>query len=100
MARHVRLLPDGKFAGVTPQGKRMVEYLRLNVPEKVASRSRLLYIFENQDRFGGPLLDYFRYPLDLPDLSVLKPPGKNSRPRGVALSHLARKAKRVLPEYY
>ena len=40
------------------------------------------------------------YPVDLPDLSSLRPPAGNSRPEGIAQSHAARRERGELPDIY
>ena len=99
--KHLKLLPSGKFVGLTPQGKRLVEYLRLNLPERVNERWKHLYKFQKQDGEDPKyLLSLFGYPLDLPDLSTYKPPKGNLRPDGIKTSHYVRSQQKKLPHYY
>jgi hypothetical protein len=40
------------------------------------------------------------YPVDLPDLSSLRPPAGNSRPEGVVQSYATRRERGKLPDIY
>jgi HNH endonuclease len=99
LAKHLRHR-SGVFIGLTPQGRRLVEYLRLNLAERVRVRLHHLGLFEKQNRLSRADLALFGYPADLPDLSKLKPPKGNSRPAGIKTSHFARQQAGLLPPYY
>jgi len=99
--KHMKLLPSGKFVGLTVEGKRWVEYLGLNRPERVDDRWKQLYFFQKQkDQDVKFLLAQFGYPFDLPDLSKFKPPKGNSRPDGIKTSHYVRRLQKKLRSYY
>ena len=101
LSKHLKLLHSAKFVGLTPEGKRLVEYLRLNAPERVSDRRMQLYFFQTPARHPKEILDStFGYPEDLPDLVKLKPPKGNSRPEGVKASHYVRRQRKELPDYY
>jgi hypothetical protein len=101
LAKHLKLLSSGHFVGLTPQGRRLVEYLMLNSTERINDRSIHLYLFQTQSRVPQNMLrSQFSYPPDLPNLSRLKPPKGNSRPDGLKVSHLVRQQRRHLPVYY
>jgi hypothetical protein len=101
LGKHLKLERTGKFVGRTPQGKRLVEYLRLNAQERIIDRTRALFMFERQRRFANNTLRlWFGYPADLPDLVKLKPPKGNTRPAGIQKYHLARQRRGELPPYY
>ena len=100
LAKHLKHR-SGYFIPLTPLGKRLIEHLRLNEPERRANRLRHLSLFDGQRRQARELLDFtFGYPADLPDLSRLKPPAGNTRPGGIRTSHFARKKAGTLPLYY
>jgi hypothetical protein len=99
--KHMKLLHSGRFVGLTPQGKRLVEYLMLNSLDRVNDRLMQLYLFETQDRCPVEILrSRFGYPMDLPNLAKLKPPKGNIRPDGLKTSHYIRQQQRGLPTYY
>jgi hypothetical protein len=100
LAEHVKL-DDGVFFGVTPKGKRMVQYLQLNHDVRLPLRRRALREYRERDTMEPKdLLDTFGYPKQLPDLTTYRPPGGNSRPSGVRLSYYARRNAGKLPLYY
>ena len=100
LAKHLKHR-SGVFIPLTPLGRRLIEYLRLNSPERVAHRQLHLGLFDAQTHLSQELLVLtFGYPGDLPDLSRLKPPAGNARPRGVRMSHFARRKAGTLPLYY
>jgi hypothetical protein len=97
----MKLLRSGKFKGLTPQGKRLVEYLMLNSEERVLDRQFQLFLFDTQDNYPKKTLkSRFGYPSDLPDLTKLKPPKGNTRPKGLDTSYYSRRAQGKLPDYY
>lgn len=101
LAEHLRLDRLGRFVGITSEGKRLVEYLRLNAESRLRERTKKLYFYQIQNRMPKEMLRLdFGYPPDLPDLSKLKPPKGNIRPEGLKKSHLARQRRRELPDYY
>lgn len=100
LAKHV-MIESWVFSGISPAGKRMVAYLRLNEDERLPERRRILKDYRARDTMDAKeLVDSFGYPTNLPDLSAERPPGGNRRPGGVRLSHLARQMAKKLPSYY
>jgi 5-methylcytosine-specific restriction endonuclease McrA len=101
LAKHLKLLPDGRFTGQTPEGVRLVQYLMLNSPDRVGDRLFHLYTFQTQNRVRQDMLRLrFGYPPNLPDLSKLKPPKGNQRPKGLEGSYYVRQQLGRLPPYY
>jgi hypothetical protein len=108
LAMHVKVslakhgeLQQGIFFGVTPAGKRMVAYLQLNHDVRLPLRRRALRDYQQRKMIDPKdLLETFGYPKDLPDLTQYRPPGGNSRPGGLTLSHFARQRAGKLPPYY
>jgi HNH endonuclease len=100
LAKHLKLR-SGIFIHVTPLGRRLIEYLKLNEQGRIFERMRYLITFNDQNRSDPKLLLMtFGYPPELPDLSALNPPGGNSRPNGLKRSKFARKKAGKLPLYY
>ena len=101
LEKHLRLKRNGEFEGRTPEGKRLIAYLRLNSAGRKDERTKKVYAYETQGRVRKDILQLeFGYPEDLPDLAKLKPPNGNTRPKGIHASHLARKRRKELPLYY
>jgi len=104
LGRHLRINPDGKISWLTDMGKKIVKKLRLDNPETTKFRRWILECQRViQASPHGETARMFRhfmsYPEDLPDLAKLRPP-INSKPKGVAKSHFARKQRSELPEEY
>ncbi|HSE36974.1 MAG TPA: HNH endonuclease, partial [Blastocatellia bacterium] len=57
LSKHIKLLHSGYFVGLTPEGKRLVEYLRLNAAERVSDRRMQLYLFQTQEHHPKDILD-------------------------------------------
>ena len=92
---------DGTLVGTTPQAAELLELLHLNY-RTLRERRRLLMAAIRVFREREPDLygRWMGFPDNLPDLSRLRPPGGNSRPEGLAQSHLARQERGELPETY
>jgi hypothetical protein len=100
LARHVKQR-SGHFIALTPLGRRVIEYLKLNEDWRVRHRQMQLDLFDLRARLPRELLEKtFGYPSNLPDLSLQKPPSGNNRPKGVRASHYARKQAGKLPPFY
>jgi hypothetical protein len=100
----LRVETDGRISGITPEGKTVVRYLRLNEESRVKYRRGLLRYHDAVVKNpNSELAEFFKtlmsYPDNLPDLSTLQPP-TNSKPAGIAKSHLARKKRNELPQTY
>jgi hypothetical protein len=99
LARHLKQR-SGIFVGLTPAGKRLIAYLKLNDGDRPEFRRLFLTFFAKRNLLPPAALVAFSYPKDLPDLSKFKPPKGNSRPAGIGMSHFARNVKKKLPSYY
>ncbi len=83
----IRSLPDGTVLSRDHAAKRIELILDLNSPRMIEWRhlwTRIIALAKSNDSELFNLLT--RVPIDLPDLSVLKPPGGNARPEGIAES--------------
>lgn len=83
---------DGTLVGTTPQAAELLELLHLNYRTLRQRRQLLiaaLRVFRQRE--PGLYEQWMGFPDGLPDLSRLRPPGGNSRPEGLAQSHLARR---------
>ena len=100
LRKHVKQR-SGTFVHLTPAGRRMIAYLKLNERVRVDERAHYLSLFEFRNTPGAErLLRPFGYPSELPDLSRLKPPKGNSRQAGLKRSHFARQQAGKLRPYY
>jgi hypothetical protein len=98
---HLKLLRTGRFIGITPEGKRLVEYLLLNANERVRQRTYLMRLFAKQAKADPwELENRFGFPEDLPNLRKLRPPKGNKRPEGLEDSYYALKKSGKLPLYF
>ncbi len=92
---------DGTLVGTTPQAAELLELLNLNYRTLRQRRGLLLAAIRVlHERDPELYRRWMCFPDDLPDLSRLRPPGGNSRPDGLAQSHLARRQRGELPATY
>jgi hypothetical protein len=105
LRRHLEVLPDGRIRGLTPSGEDFISICRLDRPNLTAFRRLILdtlaFLQRKQEPAAAELCRrYLGYPAELPDLATLKPPGGNSRPKGIDESALARRRRGELPDVY
>ncbi len=97
----IQVEEDGRLVCRTPEARRLVRMLGLNDVEFVEFRMLWLGIValakEHDPALWRRLMGY---PIDLPDLEALRPPGGNVRPEGVRESSFALKLRGELPEVY
>lgn len=103
--QHLEVSADGTIRGLTPAGEDFIRVCRLDRSNLVAFRRLILDVLRllsrKREREAGELRRrYLGYPANLPDLSVLKPPGGNSRPEGIEQSAFARRERGELPAVY
>lgn len=104
-AEHLAVQPDGSVAALTSQGETLVDVCALNRRELMAFRRDLMALLALLDKRRGADAErlrkrYLGYPDDLPDLAILRPPGGNARPDGIASSYLEKRRRGELPEFY
>ncbi len=98
---HVRVSEDGRLQTDSPEAACLMELLDLNGEDSVEFRMTWIGIIALAARFDRALYrKLMGFPNDLPDLSRLRPPGGNTRPDGVVLSHHAQRQRGELPESY
>ena len=91
----------GLLVAHTAEARRAVLALDLNGPEAREFRELWLDIIQLAQQADPELFRrLMAYPDDLPDLASLRPPAGNTRPEGVAESHLERRNRGELPETY
>ncbi len=100
-ATSLRVGADGRIEALDRDGVLLVKVLRLENDENTEYRRVMLEILELARLHDRSLyVELLRYPDDLPNLAAKRPPGGNSRPKGVAKSHLARRQRAELDETY
>jgi hypothetical protein len=105
MRQHLEVMADGTIRGLTPAGEEFIRICRLDRSNLVAFRRLILDVLNllgrKRDREAAELRRrYLGYPVNLPNLSALKPPGGNSRPQGIEQSAFARRERGELPDIY
>lgn len=103
--KHLRPNRDGTVHGMTAHGQWTIEICRLNRPALVQARQRTLRLLHElaaiETECAARLLrEYLGFPANLPALSLLRPPGGNARPEGIAESHFEQRQRGELPETY
>lgn len=96
----LRIASDGTIGALSEDGQVLIGVYRLDSPELVDYRARLLEVFrllETSKPRG--LRKWLGFPSDLPDLSLKRPPF-NSRPEGVSQCFFALRERGELPDVY
>lgn len=97
---HLRIETDGTITGLTSEGERLIQVCQLSRPLLTEMRHRILKLLELLRGSVDPkarrlLMALEGLPEQLPALGVLRPPGGNSRPDGVAQSWLERRRREL-----
>ncbi|MFT5467887.1 MAG: hypothetical protein ACI8UO_002995 [Verrucomicrobiales bacterium] len=105
IAEHIRMKPDGALEALSDQGEELIDKCQLNRPKLVEFRARLLKLVGSlddslPDEVRTAIVDFFRFPDDLPDLARLRPPEGNAKPESVGSSFYAQSARGELPRSY
>jgi hypothetical protein len=97
----VQVSEDGGIHGNTPDGQKLIDLLGLHRPRLREFRELWLRIVRLAALHDPALVRrLLGYPVDLADLSTLRPPEGNARPDGVTHSYLARRQRGELPAGY
>ena len=103
---HVRVGPDGAIEALTEPGQAFLELFGLDSPGRDSLRfDKLVILRSKQTHPDDADIDHifrraFGYPDDLPDLSVLRPPGGNAVAGSEERSHFARWSRGELEAVY
>ena len=101
IAANLLVETDGRMSPQTHEARLLVQQLDLNDPMFVTWRMRMIRIIALAQEHDPPLFrSLMAYPDDLPDLSILRPPGGNTRPEGVVYSYFERRKRGELPDTY
>jgi hypothetical protein len=90
---------DGTIVGLNETGQRLIGDLRLDSPERVQYRSKMIRLFQLLKENSHGLMEWLGYPKDLPDLRKKNAPS-NSRPGGVEDCFCALRERGALADFY
>jgi hypothetical protein len=97
---------EGIVQALAPDAELMIDVFDLNEPGRISLRLEKLVIVRSKQTHpeDGDIDHLFRrafgYPDDLPDLSLLRPPGGNALRGSESLSHFARRERGELADVY
>jgi hypothetical protein len=102
---HLRMREDGVMENLTPNGATVIQRLNLNRADLLHLRRQMLWMPARVKADpNGDLAVYLRslmaFPIDLPNLASLHPPGGNTRPEGLQTCYFAQRARGELPATY
>jgi len=103
--QHLRVWDNGHAVALTLIGRELIEICRLNRPHLVSFRRGILEVLTVLRQRRGVHVDallktYLGFPLSLPNLAILRPPGGNHKPHGIEHSYYVRQQRGALPEIY
>jgi hypothetical protein len=84
-ASHLNVRQDGSIEGLSTEGRQLIDILGLNETPAIDNRRRYLLLiglkaeFPDDPTVNRLFIQSFAFPMDLPDLTRLRPPGGNSR---------------------
>jgi hypothetical protein len=92
---------DGTIRALGTDGEFLIRVLRLDNAENTAFRRLMLDVISlARTKDPGLYSQLLGFPEDLPDLARKRPPGGNSRPKGITKSWRSRRVRNELPESY
>jgi hypothetical protein len=102
---HLQFVGDGTIRGLTIEGEQTIEVCRLNRPMLVDARRRMMRLLNHLANMGtkdssAMLRDYLGFPVNLPALSRLHPPGGNTLAEGIRESYYEKSRRGELLETY
>jgi hypothetical protein len=99
--RAVVVKKNGLMQGKTKEARRLIDLLQLNSRSYRQRRRLMIAILSAVSKVNPDLyVELMSFPDDLPNLSVLNPPGGNSRPSGINTSFYALRQDGKLPMVY
>ena len=103
--RHLQVMDNGYVGARTRMGRELIEICRLNRPHLVSFRRGMLELLAVLRQRSGVHVDALLqnspgFPLSLPNLAILRPPGGNHKPQGITNGYYVRKQRDALPETY
>jgi hypothetical protein len=101
LSDRLELQADGTFVAKTRESLQVVEVMQLNRPDVVEFRALWIGLLKlAADHDPNIYRRILGFPDELPDLSILQPPGGNIRPEGIPDSFFSRRQRGELPETY
>ncbi len=101
LANAVEVDATGFLISESDEATRIIERMRLNRPTYCRLRKMWISIVAMATKEDPELLkQILGYPVDLPNLSALRPPGGNTKSEGIEQSHWNRRQRGDLPEVY
>jgi len=92
---------DGQIRGHSRDARRIIRMLGLNDDEFVAYRARWIKIIALAKANNADLYrQLLGFPVDLPNLASLRPPGGNTRPEGIETCYFNQRQRGELPATY
>lgn len=92
---------DGTINALNREGEILIEFLRLDNDEHTKFRYLIISTLLTLAEYNKPtFILWMCYPDNLPDLNKLRPPGGNTKPRGVKNCFYERRARGQLAETY
>ncbi len=103
LAAHLAVLADGPIRGLTTAGTLWIQACRLDRPKLTSFRRGLLALLRDLRERNHPaaaslLRHCIGFPENLPSLGILRPPGGNARPEGIAASAFEQQRRGELAE--
>ncbi len=97
----LRVHPDGRIEALNEAGECLIETLALDSPHARDRRRLILGTLLSLAATNSPeLVEWLRFPDDLPNLTTPPKPPSNSKPQGVLDSHYERRSRKELPSTY
>jgi hypothetical protein len=105
LAEHLEIAADGTICSLSDEGKDLIQICQLDRPNLTTFRRGILEILRalndlKEEAKRQILRRYFGFPSNLPRLSALRPPGGNTRPRGIEDSFYEQQQRSELAEFY
>lgn len=105
LGEYLEVREDGTIHATTPEALEHVLILGLDDERLTLYRAEMLRRLKRLANLPGEeskeeLRALLRFPLNLPNLGAMRPPGGNTRPEGVAGCHYNRRRAGTLPETY
>lgn len=105
LSTHLWVASDGTVQALTREGRYLERICQLNRPLLVSFRRRMLGLIRFLTASGQKddeaiLCDLLGFPDNLPDLAAKRAPAGNTRPKGIADSHAAKRQRGELAHVY
>jgi hypothetical protein len=101
----LEIVEDGTIRGRTEAGRELIQVCQLDRANLTEFRRGIFEVLQalqglKEHSQREILRRYFGFPSNLPRLATLRPPGGNSRPKGIETSFYERRQRGELAEFY